>query len=41
MMANISKSAWPISMRFAAYEREFSWPHFEIKIMVIANVLIM
>jgi hypothetical protein len=37
MMVNISKSNWPILMRFAAYERKFCWPHLEIKIMVIAK----
>jgi hypothetical protein len=37
MMVNISKSTQLILMRFAAYERKFIWPHFEIKILVIAE----
>jgi hypothetical protein len=37
MMVNISKSSRTILMRFAAHERKFSWPHLEIKIMVIAK----
>jgi hypothetical protein len=35
MMVNISKSTQPILMRFAAYERKFSWPHFLITIIIV------
>jgi hypothetical protein len=37
MMVNISISTRSILMQFAAYERKFSCPHLEIKIMVIAK----
>jgi hypothetical protein len=37
VIANISKSTWPILMQFAAYGRIFSWPHISTKIMAIAK----
>jgi hypothetical protein len=37
VIVNISKITWSILMRFVAYERRVSWPHFSSKITLIAK----